>query len=101
MHQPSIDFPTVTVQTKQDFAESQRAQVNTLLYLIYALLGLAIVIAILGLVIPAGFSRDLESGGTAHLQLLFDGTNSNVATVAQGYAEGRAGLARDFGVGVG
>jgi ABC-2 type transport system permease protein len=43
--------------------------------------------AILGLVIPAGFSRDLESGGTARVQLLFDGTNSNVATVAQGYAE--------------
>ncbi|HYO14817.1 MAG TPA: ABC transporter permease [Thermoanaerobaculia bacterium] len=43
--------------------------------------------AVLGLVIPPGFSRDLESGGPARVQLLFDGTNSNVATVAQGYAE--------------
>lgn len=44
------DFPTVTVQNKDDFADSQRAQVNQLLYLIYALLGLAIVIASLGIV---------------------------------------------------
>ncbi|TCJ00589.1 FtsX-like permease family protein [Aeromicrobium sp. IC_218] len=50
LEKATADFPTVTVQTKQDFAESQRAQVNTLLYLIYALLGLAIVIAILGIV---------------------------------------------------
>lgn len=42
--------------------------------------------AVLGLVIPAGFARDLRRGVTAHVQLIFDGTNSNVATVAQGYA---------------
>lgn len=42
--------PTVTVQNQKDFAESQRSQVNQLLYLIYALLGLAIVIAVLGIV---------------------------------------------------
>ncbi len=44
------DNPTVVVQDKQSFAEAQRAQVNTLLYLIYALLALAIVIAVLGIV---------------------------------------------------
>lgn len=44
------DFPTVTVQNQHDFAEAQRAQVNQLLYLIYALLGLAIIIAVLGIV---------------------------------------------------
>lgn len=44
------DNPAVVVQDKVSFAESQRAQVNTLLYLIYALLGLAIVIAILGII---------------------------------------------------
>ena len=38
------------VQDKESFAEAQRAQVNTLLNLIYALLGLAIVIAILGII---------------------------------------------------
>lgn len=43
-------YPTVTVQNQDDFAESQRSQVNQLLYLIYALLGLAIVIAVLGIV---------------------------------------------------
>ncbi len=44
------DFPTVTVQNKDDFADGQRSQVDQLLYLIYALLGLAIVIAALGIV---------------------------------------------------
>ncbi|HEX9944684.1 MAG TPA: ABC transporter permease, partial [Thermoanaerobaculia bacterium] len=43
--------------------------------------------AVLGLVIPAGFARDLQSGRPARVQLLLDGTNSNVATVAKGYAE--------------
>ncbi|KAB2962449.1 MAG: ABC transporter permease [Thermoanaerobaculia bacterium] len=38
------------------------------------------------LVIPAGYARDLAAGA-ARVQLLFDGTNSNQATVAKGYAE--------------
>lgn len=46
----TADFPTVTVQNKDDFAAAQRDQVDQLLYLIYALLGLAIVIAALGIV---------------------------------------------------
>lgn len=41
---------------------------------------------IAGLVIPAGFSRDLAAGH-ATVQLVFDGTNSNTATIAKGYAE--------------
>lgn len=70
--------------------------------------------AIVGLVIPPGFAADLAAataaagapsgapdGRRATVQLLVDGTNSNVATVALGYAEGiltasgveRAGLA--------
>ncbi len=44
------DLPTVTVQNQEDFTEAQRASVNQLLFLIYALLGLAIVIAVLGVV---------------------------------------------------
>ncbi|HET7387178.1 MAG TPA: FtsX-like permease family protein [Nocardioidaceae bacterium] len=44
------DVPTVNVQTKQEFSKAQRSSVNQLLYLIYALLGLAIVIAVLGIV---------------------------------------------------
>ncbi len=44
------DLPTVTVQDQEEFTDSIRSQVNTLLYLIYALLGLAIIIAVLGIV---------------------------------------------------
>jgi putative ABC transport system permease protein len=44
------DVPTVNVQSKTEFSEAQRAGVNQLLYLIYGLLGLAIVIAVLGIV---------------------------------------------------
>jgi ABC-2 type transport system permease protein len=44
--------------------------------------------AILGLVIPAEFSKDLMAGRTAQVQLLFDGSDSNTAGIAQGYAEG-------------
>jgi ABC-2 type transport system permease protein len=45
--------------------------------------------AVLGVVIPSGFERDLSLGtlGKARVQLLLDGTNSNLATVARGYAE--------------
>lgn len=42
--------------------------------------------AVLGVVIPQGFERD-ASAGRARVQLLFDGTSSNLATVARGYAE--------------
>lgn len=42
--------------------------------------------AIGGLVIPRGFERDLDAG-RARVQLLFDGTDSNTATIAKGYAE--------------
>jgi ABC-2 type transport system permease protein len=42
--------------------------------------------AVLGLVIPRGFERDASQAG-ARVQLLFDGTNSNLAMVARGYAE--------------
>lgn len=46
--------------------------------------------AVLGLVIPRGFERDVSdrSDRRAKVQLLIDGTNSNLATVARGYAEG-------------
>src|SRR5699024_490603 len=44
------DIPTVSVQSQADFIESQRANVDQLLNLVYALLGLAIVIAVLGII---------------------------------------------------
>lgn len=42
--------------------------------------------ALLGVEIPVGFARALQAGD-ARVQLLLDGTSSNTASVAQGYAE--------------
>jgi len=42
--------------------------------------------AVTGLEIPPGFTRALEGGQPAAVQLLFDGAQSNTATIAQGYA---------------
>jgi ABC-2 type transport system permease protein len=43
--------------------------------------------ALVGVQIPRGFARDVAAGHDARVQLLFDGTNSNTATVAMGYAD--------------
>lgn len=43
--------------------------------------------ATVGLVIPVDFQSDVETGRGSSVQLLFDGTNSNIATIAKGYAE--------------
>ena len=40
-----------------------------------------------GIEIPAGYERALSRAGGARVQIVFDGTNSNVAAVARGYAE--------------
>lgn len=42
--------------------------------------------AVVGLHIPPGFSRGVQAGGPGSVQVLVDGSNSNTATVAQGYA---------------
>lgn len=42
--------------------------------------------AVVGLQIPPGFARDLKAGEGSNVQILIDGTSSNTATVAQGYA---------------
>ncbi len=44
------EIPTVTLKDPQEFADEQKAQINIFLYLVYALLGLAIVIAVLGII---------------------------------------------------
>jgi ABC-2 type transport system permease protein len=38
-----------------------------------------------GIEIPVGFERDLSSGKGSRIQIILDGTDSNTATVAQGY----------------
>lgn len=43
-------------------------------------------LATVGLVIPPDFSRQIDQGLTASVQLLLDGSNSNSALVALGYA---------------
>jgi ABC-2 type transport system permease protein len=42
--------------------------------------------ALMGLVIPANFSRDLQADRESTIQLLMDGTDANTATIALGYA---------------
>lgn len=43
--------------------------------------------ALLGIVIPSGFARRVESGREARVQLLIDGSDSNTASIGAGYAE--------------
>lgn len=43
--------------------------------------------AILALVVPVDFSRKLESGRKADVQLIVDGSDANTATIAIGYAQ--------------
>lgn len=43
--------------------------------------------AVVALVVPPGFAEALTGGRGATVQVLLDGTNSNVATIALGYAE--------------
>jgi putative ABC transport system permease protein len=44
------DIPTVTLKDQNAFAQERRAPIDQLLYIIYALLGLAVVIAVLGII---------------------------------------------------
>jgi ABC-2 type transport system permease protein len=43
---------------------------------------------LVGLVIPTDYSRNLLEGKEAEVQILLDGTDSNTASIALGYAEG-------------
>ncbi|MHB8707931.1 MAG: ABC transporter permease [Desulfuromonadales bacterium] len=52
--------------------------------------------ALMALIIPGGFARDLAAGRSVAVQLLVDGSDSNTATIALGYAEAIfAGYARE------
>jgi ABC-2 type transport system permease protein len=44
--------------------------------------------AMLGLVIPSGFARDLDAGKPAPVQAVVDGSDSNTAGIVLGYAQG-------------
>lgn len=43
--------------------------------------------AIVGIEIPVGFAKAIRDGSGAEVQILLDGSNSNIANVARGYAE--------------
>jgi len=43
--------------------------------------------ALMALVVPGGFARDLQADRPVAVQLLVDGSDSNTATIALGYAE--------------
>ncbi len=50
------DVPIVSVQDKEQFAETIKGQINQLLFMIYGLLALAIVIAVIGIINTLGLS---------------------------------------------
>jgi putative ABC transport system permease protein len=50
------DLPMVSVQDKTELADTIRAQVNQLLYMVYGLLALAVVIAVIGIINTLGLS---------------------------------------------
>jgi putative ABC transport system permease protein len=50
LEEVTADLPTVTVKDQDAFKQEQRTPVNRLLNLVYALLGLAVLIAVLGIV---------------------------------------------------
>lgn len=51
--------------------------------------------AVVGLTVPAGFARDLAANRHPAVQVLVDGSSSNTATVAQGYANR---IVQEFGL---
>ncbi len=46
---------------------------------------------LLAVVIQRNFARDLVAGRTAPVQLIYDGSDSNTASIAQGYADAMTG----------
>ena len=51
--------------------------------------------SIMAIVIPVDYAKNIRRGARAKIQLLVDGTNSNVATIALGYANGIAAVEND------
>ena len=53
--------------------------------------------ALITIVVPPDFARDLDGGRAARLQVLVDGSDANTATIALGYAQG---IVRSFSRGI-
>jgi putative ABC transport system permease protein len=56
LEQATAKLPIITVKNQQEYAAEQRAPIDRLVLIIYALLGLALVIAVLGVVNTLGLS---------------------------------------------
>lgn len=56
LEQDTADLPIITVKNQQEYAAERRAPIDRLVLIIYALLGLALVIAVLGVVNTLGLS---------------------------------------------
>ena len=56
LEQATADLPIITVKDQGEYAAEQRAPIDRLVLMIYALLGLALVIAVLGVVNTLGLS---------------------------------------------
>jgi len=51
--------------------------------------------SMMAIVIPVDYAKDIRRGVSAKIQLLVDGTNSNTATIAIGYANGIVAVEND------
>ena len=51
--------------------------------------------SVMAIVIPIDYAKDIRRGAAAKIQLLLDGTNSNTATIALGYANGVVAVEND------
>jgi putative ABC transport system permease protein len=56
LEQDTANLPIITVKDQQEYAAEQRAPIDRMVLIIYALLGLALVIAVLGVVNTLGLS---------------------------------------------
>src|SRR4029078_8308893 len=101
------EVPTVVVQDPAEFAQQQEDNVNIFLYFIYGLLGLAIVIAVLGIVNTLALSviertREvglLRAGGLSRRQLRTMVRLESVAIAVLGAVLG-IGLGLVFGISI-
>ena len=99
------DIPTVTVKSQEEFVDEQSAQIDMILYLIYALLAISFVIAVLGVINTLGLStteRTREIGllravGLSRAQLRRMITLESIIIALLGVALG-LGLGVIFGV---
>ncbi|MDX6681124.1 MAG: putative transport system permease protein [Solirubrobacteraceae bacterium] len=94
------DFPTLKPQSRQEFIDAQVGQVNSILYVFYALLALSVVIALFGIVNTLALSvyeRTRELG----LLRAVGATRRQIRQIVRGEAIITAVMGAVLGVGIG